>query len=452
MMRPSSLEQESADQDATLAKFVTQHARPLTAGDLSGYDPLFNMIGKARIVMIGDASHGTHEFYRERALITKRLIEERGYTVVGLEVAKWPDVLPLNRYVQGGTGTAQAALGALGIWSSWLWGNRDMQHFLAWLRRHNDSLPSGQQKVSFFGMDVVNGFPAVDQVLQYLDGVNPLLAQRARERYSCLDTVGGAPAASGHGGGTGLADTCEDQAAEVLQDLQDERDNLLRVGDQAGYFNALMTALTVRAVARFHRAIGVDRESASNLRTTHMQDTIDAVLDHGEGAKTVVWAHTGHVGDARYTENAGQVNIGQLTRQRHPGEMVSVGFGQYEGSVTAARSWGGSPEYLDVPPAIPSSYDNVFHQTGLHRFLLLLRPLRGSMQAHPFDEWRGQRWIGVIYQPEVEAGRYLPTKLVDRYDAFIHIDRTTAVKPLDMAAADPESVRKWEAQTYPEGY
>ena len=186
-MRPSSLEQESADQDATLAKFVTQHARPLTAGDLSGYDPLFNMIGKARIVMIGDASHGTHEFYRERALITKRLIEERGYTVVGLEVAKWPDVLPLNRYVQGGTGTAQAALGALGIWSSWLWGNRDMQHFLAWLRRHNDSLPSGQQKVSFFGMDVVNGFPAVDQVLQYLDGVNPLLAQRARERYSCLE-------------------------------------------------------------------------------------------------------------------------------------------------------------------------------------------------------------------------------------------------------------------------
>jgi erythromycin esterase-like protein len=176
-------------------------------------------------------------------------------------------------------------------------------------------------------------------------------------------------------------------------------------------------------------------------------------LDHFEGAKAVVWEHNTHVGDFRQTGNAGgQINIGQLTRQRHPGEMVSVGFGHYEGSVSASRYWGAPPEFMPVPQGIPGSYDNVFHQTGLSRLLLLLRPLRESLRAGPLLEWRGNRAIGVQYHPEAERHNYVPTKLAGRYDAFVHIDRTKATKPLDLAAAKPDSVPQWEAETYPAGY
>jgi erythromycin esterase-like protein len=167
----------------------------------------------------------------------------------------------------------------------------------------------------------------------------------------------------------------------------------------------------------------------------------------------VVWEHNTHVGDFRATGNAGsQINIGQLTRQRHPGEMVSVGFGHFEGSVTASRYWGAPPEYMPVPQGIPGSYDHAFHETGLDRFLILLRPLREALQGGPLDEWRGNRAIGVQYHPESELHNYVPTRLASRYDAFVHIDRTKAVKPLDMSVAKPESLPRWEAESYPEGY
>jgi erythromycin esterase-like protein len=209
----------------------------------------------------------------------------------------------------------------------------------------------------------------------------------------------------------------------------------------------------VRNGERFHRASYFGGDSAWNIRDIHMQDLLDSLLDHFEGAKAVVWEHNTHVGDFRATGNAGgQINIGQLTRQRHPGEMVSIGFGQYEGSVTASRYWDGPPEYMPVPPGIPGTYDHVFHQTGLDRLLLLLRPLRESLQAGALDEWRGNRAIGVQYHPESERHNYVPTKLASRYDAFVHIDRTKAVKPLDLSAAKPDSVPKWEAESYPAGY
>jgi len=452
MTAVTPVEQDLARQDAKLADFVRQRAHPLSEGDLTGYDPLLDMIGNARIVMIGDGSHGTHEFYRERALLTKRLIEEKGVTFVAIE-GPWPDVLRLNQYVQGGSGTAREALTVFDRYPTWMWGNRDMQDFLAWLRRYNDSLPVGRQKVGFYGLDVQSIFPAVDHVLAYLDETEPSLAGTTRERYRCFDQFGGERDVYGYYAGTGLVSPCDNQAVNVVQDLRHHRERLIRASNADTYFNALMAALEVQNGERFHRASYFGSESAWNIRDIHMQDILDSLLDHYAGSKATVWEHNTHVGDFRQTGTAsGQINIGQLTRQRHPGEMVSIGFGHYQGSVTASRYWGAPPEYMPVPPGIPGSYDSAFHQTGLHRFLLLLRPLHDSLQAGPLDEWRGNRAIGVQYHPESEWHNYVPTKLASRYDAFVHIDRTKAVKPLDMSAAKPESVPKWDAEMYPDAY
>lgn len=452
MTPPTHVEQEIARQDAELAAFVKQHALPLVEGDPAGYDPLLEMIGQARIVMIGDGSHGTHEFYRERALLTRRLVQEKGFTFVAIE-GPWPDVLRLNQYVQGGSGTAREALSVFDRYATWMWGNLDMQHFLDWLRRYNDSLPAGRQKAGFYGLDVQSVFAASGQVLEYLDAAAPDLARTTRERYSCFDGFGGQRELYGYYAGTGLVATGERQAVDVVLDLRRQREQLIQASSTEGYFNALMAAIAVQNGERFHRASYFGGESAWNIRDIHMQELLDALLDHFEGSRAVVWEHNTHVGDFRQTGNAGgQINIGQLTRQRHPGEMVAVGFGHYEGSVTASRYWGAPPEYMPVPQGIPGSYDNAFHLTGLQRFLLLLRPLGESLQAGPLNEWRGNRAIGVQYHPEFEWHNYVPTKLASRYDAFVHIDRTKAVKPLDMAAAKPESVPQWEAESYPDGY
>ncbi len=446
------VEAQLVEQDAQLAAFVSQHAYPLTQGDVSGYDPLLHMIGNARIVMIGDGSHGTHEFYRERALITKRLIKESGFTFVAIE-GPWPDVFRLNQYVQGGEGTARDALRVFDRYPTWMWGNLDTLHFLEWLRRYNDGLSAEQRKVGFYGLDVQSVFSAVDLVLEYLDRVDPARARFARERYRCFDRFGGDRDLYGYYAGSGLAPTCQREAVEVLQDLRVHREDLVRAGGKDAYFNVLLGAIAVQNGERFHRASYFGGESSWNIRDIHMQDMLDALLDHFEGSKAVVWEHNTHVGDFRQTGNAGgQINIGQLTRQRHPGEMVSVGFGQYQGSVTASRYWGAPPEWMTVPEGIPGSYDHVFHQTGLERFLLLLRPLRESLQSGALDEWRGNRAIGVQYHPESERHNYVPTKLASRYDAFVHIDRAQAVKPLDVSTAGSESVAAWDAERFPEGY
>jgi erythromycin esterase-like protein len=334
-----------------------------------------------------------------------------------------------------------------------MWGNLDMAHFLSWLRRYNDGLPPDKRKVAFLGLDVQSIFAAAAQVLQYLDDVAPTLAVTARDRYRDLEQFGGEREIYGYYAGTGLAADCERGAADMVLDLQRQREHLIRTSDPDRFFNALLAAIAVQNGDRFHRASYFGGESAWNIRDIHMQDLLDALLDHLEGSRAVVWEHNTHVGDFRQTGNAGgQINIGQLTRQRHPGEMVAVGFGHYEGSVSASRYWGAPPEYMPVPPGIPGSYDHVFHLTGLQRLLLLLRPLREAFQAGPLNEWRGNRAIGVQYHPEAEWHNYVPTRLASRYDAFVHIDCTKAVKPLVMSAAKQDSVPKWEAETYPEGY
>jgi erythromycin esterase-like protein len=331
-----------------------------------------------------------------------------------------------------------------------MWGNLDALHFVEWLRRYNDTQPA-DKKVGFYGLDVYSLFSSIQAVIEYLEKIDPEAAHRAQERYACFEPYSGNKDLYAYSAGLGLAESCENNAVSMLQELQQKRHQYLDVSPDDSYFNALMSAEVARDGERYYRSMYRSDEISWNLRDIHMQNTLDALLQHfGPRSRAVVWEHNTHVGDFRATADAeAMVNVGQLTRERHPGESVAVGFGTYEGSVTASRAWGDRPQRMPVPAAQYGSFDNVFHATQLGRFLLLLSPLREHERADGLNDWRGQRAIGVVYHPEYERGNYVPTRLADRYDAYIHIDWTRAVKPL---AIEPIWRQSAVEDTYPTGY
>lgn len=450
MGRRSSLRERPATTSQQLIDQVKRVAYPLRENDLSGYDPLLEMIGDAKIVLIGEASHGTHEFYRGRARITTRLISELGFNMVAIE-GDWPEAAGVNRFVQGGSGTAEEALGAFTVYPTWMWGNLDVLHFVEWLRRYNDNLPGGSRKVGFYGLDLYSLFASMDAVIHYLETIDPEAAREARERYACFEPFGGNKDLYAYGAGLGIMQKCEAEAVQMLQELRSKREQYTQLSPDDQYFYALMAATVARDGERYYRAMYAGGDVTWNLRDTHMQNTLDALLDHfGDDTRVVVWEHNTHIGDFRATADSdGMVNVGQLTRERHPGQSIALGFGTYEGTVTATREWGERPLFLPVPSGIPESYDNAFHGAGYDRFLLLTKPLREAGEVGGLNEWRGQRAIGVVYHPEYEAGNYVPTKLAERYDAYIHIDQTHAVRPL---GTEPTWEGPLSLQTYPTGY
>jgi erythromycin esterase-like protein len=437
-----------ATDDPTLIETVKRIAYPLDTDDLHSYDPLLDFIGDARIVLIGEASHGTHEFYRERARITTRLIEELGFTFVTIE-GDWPEARQVDRFVTGSEGTARAVLDVFNVFPTWMWGNFDTLHFVEWLHRYNDALPADRPRVRFYGLDLYSLYASMKTVVEYLERIDPEAAKRARERYACFEPFSGNKDLYAYSAGMGLAESCEEEAVAMLRELQEKRTEYLGADGKDSYFEAVMSAEVARDSERYYRSMYRSDEISWNLRDIHMANTLDALLSHhGPTARAVVWEHNTHIGDFRATADAdGMVNVGQLVRERHPGRSCSIGFGTYEGSVTAARGWGERPQHMTVPPAVMSSYDSVFHQTGVPRFLLL--PPSDAEDAAGLHDWRGQRAIGVVYHPEYERGNYVPTRLAERYDAYIHIDRTRAVKPL---AIEPEWVPAAMEETYPSGY
>ena len=287
--------------------------------------------------------------------------------------------------------------------------------------------------------------------VDFLQRIDPDAAAAARERYACFDPFSGNKDLYAYHTGVGLMESCEEEAVAMLRELQCKQNQYQAISPDDSYFNAEMAALVARDSECYYRSMYRSDEQSWNLRDIHMTDTLDALLTHlGPTSKAVVWEHNTHIGDFRATSDAGDmVNVGQLVRERHPGESLAIGFGTYAGSVTASRAWGDRPVRMEVPPAISGSYDAVFHQTDLERFLLLLQPLREQSQADSLEEWRGQRAIGVVYHPEYEQGNYVPTQLAQRYDAYIHIDRTHAVKPL---AIEPHWTPLPLEDTYPTGY
>jgi len=432
---------------------VRENAHLLT-GAAQDYDPLMDLIGNARFVLIGEASHGTHEFYQQRSEITKRLIQEKGFTAVAVE-ADWPDAYRVNRYVRGISDDTSAtdALAGFDRFPAWMWRNTVVVNFVDWLREYNNSGSPNATKTGFYGLDLYSMYASIKAVLGYLDKVDPEAAKRARSRYSCLEHFGEDSQSYGYAASFGLNESCQDEAINQLKELQrltaeySQRDTQVAEDE---FFYAEQNARLVKNAEEYYRSMFRGRVSSWNLRDRHMAEMLDHLVAHldrqGSRTKVVVWEHNSHLGDARATDMgaAGELNVGQLVRQRYGDDAILVGFSTYTGTVTAASDWGAPPERKRVRPALSGSYEALFHATGLPRFLLTLRDGGSVVQA--LRQRRLERAIGVIYLPQSERiSHYFNARLPDQFDAVIHFDETRAVEPL-------ERTSHWETGEAPETY
>jgi erythromycin esterase-like protein len=445
---------EPVRSNASLIDGLRSHLLPLP-GEPRDYDSLLDLIGTAHLALLGEASHGTKEFYRERIRITQRLITEKSFTAVAVE-ADWPDAWRVNRYVRGlsDDADATAALSGFRRFPAWMWRNTEVRDFVEWLREYNASRDR-QKQVGFYGIDLYSLFSSMQAVLEYLDRTDPEAARRARARYACFDHAREDSQAYGYGASFGLSPTCEDEVVQQLQEMNRlaARMPLTRGLERDEMFYAQQNARLVHNAEEYYRAMFHGRVSSWNLRDSHMVETLQALDRHlgvgGTPPHIAVWAHNSHLGDAGATEmgGLGEWNVGQLTRDRYGGDAVLVGFSTHRGWVTAASEWDEPPQRKRVRDGLPGSWEDVFNQTGTERFLLTLRdnaPLR-SLVA----ERRLQRAIGVIYRPETERqSHYFHTRLADQFDAMIHIDETNALEPLDIG---PVWASAEAPETYPSG-
>jgi erythromycin esterase-like protein len=432
---------------------VRHAAHPLN-GAATDYDPLLGLIGEARYVLIGEASHGTHEFYRTRAEITQRLILEKGFTAVAVD-ADWPDAYRVNRYVRGESDDADPdqALSGFKRFPTWMWRNTDVLEFVGWLRSHNDARPPGAGRVGFYGLDLYSLYASIEAVLRFLDTVDPEAARWARLRYGCFEQFGEDVQAYGYVASAGLAPACEREAVEQLVELQRQAGNYARRDGRVAedeFFFAEQNARLVKDAEEYYRAMFRDRVSSWNLRDRHMAETLEALVSHlGREAgrsKVVVWAHNSHVGDARATElgRGGELNVGQLVRERHGADSALIGFSTHHGTVTAASDWDAPAERKRVRAALPGSYEALFHEVRPPRFLLTLRA--GGAAVDDLREPRLERAIGVIYRPETERiSHYFLARLADQFDALLHFDETRAAEPLERTA-------RWDTGEPPETF
>jgi erythromycin esterase-like protein len=408
------------------------------------YDRLLEEIGDARFVLLGEASHGTHEFYRERALVTERLISKKGFDAVAVE-ADWPDAHRVHRYIRGhGTDrTPDDALGGFHRFPRWMWRNTDVRDFVGWLRR---SAP----EVGFYGLDLYSLHASIEVVLTYLDHIDPRAAKRARARYSCFEHFGVDTSAYAYAAGLGLAPSCEREVTQQLLEMQAHALEARRRGggeDEELRFVAEQNARLVKDAEAYYRSMLKGSVVTWNLRDRHMADTLASIVQHldhrlGRPAKIVVWAHNSHLGDARATELGaqGELNVGQLVRERYGRDAFLLGFTTNEGTVTAALEWGDKPLRMAVRPAIAGSHELALHSfslaTGVADVLFLPDRNAGGIDAGRLPKAlrheRLERAIGVVYRPQTERqSHWFHARLGDQFDAVIHLDRTSALDPLD---------------------
>lgn len=431
---------------------VREAAHPLT-GEHGDYDPLMSRLNDASIVMLGEATHGSREFYAERLRITQRLIEENGFNAVAIE-GDWPDAHRVNRYVRGagGPGDAERALGGFTRFPAWMWRNEQAVELVNFLHHHNSMHRSEVDQVGFYGLDLYGLFSAIEAVIDYLDEIDPGCAAMARERYSCFGAFTDDPQSYGHAISLGVSEPCRREAVAQLVELR--RMALAMPKDGFAYaderFLAEENARCVTAAEEYYRTMFSDPRGSWNLRDRHMADTLDQIVAHLERyagrAKVVVWAHNSHVGDARATEASGrgELTLGQLARERHGHQTALVGMTTYEGTVTAAHDWGQPPALRDVRPAHAGSIEELLHHVGLDT--LLLAPAQGTAAYRELNRPFGERAIGVVYRPETEyQSHYLTANPARQFDAIVHVDRTTALSPID-------PVGTWVGAEPPETY
>ncbi len=434
------------------ADIVRQIAQPLSGGS-ADYDSLLNLVGNARFVLLGEASHGTHEFYFERAQITKQLIIEKGFTVIAIE-ADWPDANRVHRYVRGASNDSNADEALLGFrrFPTWMWRNTVVVEFVEWLSQFNKDLDPKKAPAGFYGLDLYSLHASIDAVLSYLRKVDPEAARRARRRYSCFEHFSQEPQEYGYAATAGIIESCEDEVVDQLVEIQRKATEFLSRDAQRAtdeLFFAEQNARLVKNAEGYYRSMFRGRASSWNLRDRHMVETIEALVAHLNGSrqpKAIVWAHNSHLGDARATEMSerGELNVGQLIRERFGNEAVLVGFTTHHGTVTAASDWGEIAERKRVRPALPGSYEELFHEVGVPGFLIDLR--EGGRKIDILREARLERAIGVIYRPETERlSHYFHARLPEQFDAIIHIDETRALEPLERTSV-------WDAGELPETY
>jgi erythromycin esterase-like protein len=429
---------------------VRSLSHPLnTPADL---DPLLGRIGDARVVLLGEASHGTREFYTWRTAITKRLIQEKGFNFVAVE-GDWPDCYKVNRFVKGYPGsppTAELALETFRRWPTWMWANREVQELAGWMEWYNQGRP-GDDKVGFYGLDVYSLWDSLRSVMRYLrEKGDPAALTAARRAVRCFEPFG--EEAQDYARHTMLVpEGCRDEVVKLLHALRNKVPSADSDGRDA-FFVAEQNAIVVKNAEAYYRAMVLSDESSWNVRDRHMAETLERLLAFtGSGARAVVWEHNTHIGDARFTDMAagGEVNIGQLARERYgEKDAVLVGFGTHRGTVIAGREWGAPWEEMRVPPGRPGSWEDVMHDAfgGEDRMLIF----HDGVSAGP-SAWRGHRAIGVVYHPQYEQyGNYVPTVLPRRYDAFLFIDETTAVRPLFAAGVELQAEEE-APETYPTG-
>jgi erythromycin esterase-like protein len=436
-----------------ITNLIRKASQPLE-GDPHDYDNLLRLIHEARFCLLGEATHGTHEFYRERAEITKRLIKEKGFTAIAVE-ADWPDAFRVNRYVRGlgDDRNADEALSGFKRFPTWMWRNTVVVDFVEWLRDYNTSLSNGAAKVGFYGLDLYSLYTSIEAVLGYLNKIDPAAAKRARYRYSCFEHFAEDTQAYGYAASFGISESCERDVIEQLVELRRRAaDYASRDGRvaQDEFFFAEQNARLVLNAEKYYRSMFRGRVESWNLRDRHMMETLDALVTHlnsqGQPAKVAVWEHNSHLGDARatYMADFGELNVGQLVRERYGQDAVLVGLTTYTGTVTAASDWDGPAERKRVRPALENSYEASFHDAGTPNVLLALRD--DSSGSIALRDPRLERAIGVIYLPQTERqSHYFEARLSDQFDAVIHFDETSALQPLERQAL-------WETGEPPETF
>lgn len=437
---------ETVVDESDIRNIINEHAYGLP--DMAALEPLIEKIGNAHIVMLGEASHGTHEYYTWRAHITRRLIEEKGFNFIAVE-GDWPDCYKVNRYVKGYEGEGKRSsdiLHSFNRWPTWMWANHEMAVFTKWLKAFNANLPE-PDKVGFYGLDIYSLWESMDAIMEYLGENDPASLRLAEEAFRCFEPFT-KQEGIGYARATSLVpDLCQREVVELLCEIQKKR--TYNNTDRENGFNLEQNARVVANAEEYYRTMVMGGPHSWNLRDKHMADTLDGLLDlHGPDTKVVVWAHNSHIGDARATDmvDEGLFNLGEIVRIKHHQKGVYlVGFGSYTGTVVAADQWSSPMEIFTVPPARKNSWEDHLHRAGAEDKLLLLDELIENptmMESH-----LAHRAIGVVYDPRREAyGNYVPSILPLRYNAFIYFDETRALHPLHMEADSRQM-----PETYPSG-
>ena len=420
----------------TTERLLGHVARPFSSVEKARLGALLERIGSARVVLIGEASHGTSEFYRMRQRITRALIETRGFSIVAIE-ADWPDAEHVDAWVRARDAKSRLDARPFAGFPTWMWRNAEVLQFVSWLRAYNQAQPEGHQ-VAFRGLDIYSLFASIQQVLRYLRTVDAELASLAQRRYDCFEPFRSDPTSYGSAVITDRYRDCENEAAGMLDDLLRHR---LRaaIDDRELSLDAEQNARVVSNAEKYYRSLFYAGPESWNLRDQHMFETLEVLLSHaGPHAKAVVWAHNSHLGDARATElsTRGETNLGALCRQRFGDDVYAIGFGTHTGTVAAASSWGGPVEFKEVRPSHPDSYERIFHDTDVPSFFLPLRSPDHPDVRDALSEPLLQRAIGVIYRPETELeSHYFTASLARQFDEYVWFDETTHVEPIGVSHA-----------------